>query len=126
MKKVLSYWWFRCRAQTDHGLHSPFAYAFYTQCLVPYAKSSKANNDQELWQHLECHYQDRFKIKRWDGKERLNSDHDLWYLPHAWENPEAWKLACQDQSVCLSIHFFYGALFVMQPIAPKQSFYLKI
>jgi hypothetical protein len=131
---------FNWKAQTGHGLHSPFVYKLYTEVIDVIYQQSPSNLQHALIHGIGAHLKlkegqlhliDLTKITEADmsGIEALFSqpDHVVICLnPHTNDNTHSlWQRLYQNPCVIHSIELFEMGILSLKPTAPKQHFWLK-
>ena len=131
---------FNWKAQTAHGLHSPFVYQLYTEVIDPiYHQSSKSIQEALIHgigaylklKEGQLHVIDLTRIKEEDISEiealfRQPSHLIICLNPHSDESSYLrWQRLYQNQAVIHSIELFELGIMSLKAIAPKQHFMLK-
>lgn len=131
---------FNWKAQTAHGLHSPFVYDLYVSVINPIYQQSRVNLVEKLIHGIgsylklakgKLHVIDLSRIQEseLEAIESLfeNMDNIIICLnPHA--NAQTylkWQRLYQNKSVIHSIELFEMGIISLNPTAPKQHFWLK-
>jgi hypothetical protein len=131
---------FNWKAQTAHGLHSPFVFQLYTEVIDPIYQQSPANLDDALIHGIgsylklsvgQLHVIDLANMQDSDLEvvEQLFQEKDniiICLHPHANEQSAArWESLHENKAVIHSIELFELGMLSLNPIAPKQHFWLK-
>jgi hypothetical protein len=131
---------FNWKAQTAHGLHSPFVFALYTELIDPIYQKSPQDLETALIHGIgrylnlaegNLHVVDLNQITEsmLPTVESLfqNSANLIICLhPHTGVNSnEFWQKLHQNPAVIHSIELFELGILSLKPTAPKQHFWLK-
>lgn len=131
---------FNWKAQTAHGLHSPFVYRLYTEVIDPIYQQEPADLQEALIHGIgtylkleagQLHVIDLVKLQdsELDGIESLMQQKEFLIIclhPHENEETAArWEKIYQNKSVIHSIELYELGIISLNPIAPKQHFWLK-
>ena len=131
---------FNWKAQTAHGLHSPFVFQLYTEVIDPIYQQSPANLQETLIHGIgsylklsagQMHVIDLAGLQdsNLQGVEQLFHDKNniiICLHPHANAQTTArWETIHQNKAVIHSIELFELGILCFNPIAPKQHFWLK-
>lgn len=131
---------FNWKAQTAHGLHSPFVYRLYTEVIDPIYQQAPADLQEALIHGIgtylkleagQLHVIDLVKLQdsELDGIESLMQQKEFLIIClHLHENEETaarWEKIYQNKSVIHSIELYELGIISLNPIAPKQHFWLK-
>lgn len=131
---------FNWKAQTAHGLHSPYVYKLYTEVIdVIYQQSPKNLQDaliHGIGSYLklkdgQLHVIDLTRIKEADIIEiealfRLPEHVIICLNPHSSNNTLVlWQRLYQNLNVVHSIELYEMGILSLRQIAPKQHFRLK-
>jgi hypothetical protein len=131
---------FNWKAQTAHGLHSPFVFDLYTQVINPIYQQNPANLTEALIHGIgkylklpvgKLHVIDFTKVQAVD----INIIEDLMQDKEAVliclnirktnETLQNWEFVATNQQAIHSIELYEMGIISLKPIAPKQHFYLK-
>jgi hypothetical protein len=131
---------FNWKAQTAHGLHSPFVFDLYTQVIDPIYQRKPKDIQEALMhgigKHLKLaagkmHVVDFSKLEEAD----LPTIHELMNNPEHMlmcinirtsdESLQNWTYIVGNPKAIHSIELFEMGIISLKPIAPKQHFYLK-
>jgi hypothetical protein len=131
---------FNWKAQTAHGLHSPFVFQLYTEVIDPIYQQSPEKLQEALIHGIgsylklsagHMHVIDLVSIQDSD----LATIEQLFLDKHTiiiCLNPQAnkqttdrWRKLYQNKAVIHSIELFELGILCLNPIAPKQHFWLK-
>lgn len=137
MLQRLSFNW---KAQTAHGLHSPFVYELYTKVINPIYQENPTNLAEAIIHGLGNHLTLALgKLQVIDLKLAQQVDIDqidfimndqsklliCLNIRNSKEEMQKWSfIASKDQAIH-SIELFELGIITLKPIAPKQHFYLK-
>lgn len=131
---------FNWKAQTAHGLHSPFVFDLYTQVIDPIYKQNSKDFQETIIHGVGKHLKlaagkiqvidfSTLKNTELPTIEKLMSqtDHILICLNirHSDESLENWGIFAAKTQAIHSIELFEMGIISLNPIAPKQHFYLK-
>jgi len=131
---------FNWKAQTAHGLHSPFVYDLYVKVIDPIYQQSNINLVDKLIHGIgsylklaegQLHVIDLNRIQEieLEAIESLfkNTEHIIICIsPHANEQTYLkWQKIYQNKSVIHSIELFELGIISLKTTAPKQHFWLK-
>lgn len=131
---------FNWKAQTAHGLHSPFVFDLYTQVIDPIYQQHPNNLAEALIHGVGEHLKIAVgKIQVIDFKKL--TDHDLPNVEELMKEKENilfclnirdsvetlqnWKFISAKQKAIHSIELYELGIISLNPIAPKQHFILK-
>ena len=131
---------FNWKAQTAHGLHSPFLFQLYTKVIDPIYQQSPENLQEALIHGIGSY------LKLSAGQMHVIDlvsilDSDLTTIEQLFQdkhtiiiclNPQAnkqttdrWEKLYLNKAVIHSIELFELGILSLNPIAPKQHFWLK-
>lgn len=131
---------FNWKAQTAHGLHSPFVFALYTEVIDPIYQKSPQDIESALIHGIgsylklaegQLHVIDLNQVNEsmLPTMEALFQDSANLIIclhPHAGTHSnEFWKKLNQNPAVIHSIELFEMGILSLRPTAPKQHFWLK-
>jgi hypothetical protein len=131
---------FNWKAQTAHGLHSPFVFDLYTQVIDPIYKQNPSNLSEALihgiGKHLKLpagkmHVIDFTKVQANDLKriEDLMQDQEAILIclniRKTDETIFNWGFVASNPQAIHSIELFELGIISLKQIAPKQHFLLK-
>jgi hypothetical protein len=131
---------FNWKAQTAHGLHSPFVFALYTEVIDPIYQNSPQDLETALIHGIgrylniaegNLHVVDLNQVTKsmLPAIESLfqNSANLIICLhPHTGANSnEFWQKLYRNSAVIHSIELFELGILSLNPTAPKQHFWLK-
>ena len=131
---------FNWKAQTAHGLHSPFVFALYTEVIDPIYQNSPQDLETALIHGIgrylkiaegQLHVVDLNQVT----ESMLPTVESLFQNPanliiclhpHTSTNSnEFWQRLYQNPAVIHSIELFELGILSLKPTAPKQHFWLK-
>lgn len=131
---------FNWKAQTAHGLHSPFVFDLYTQVIDPVYQQNLSDIQEAMIHGIGKHLKlAAGKIQVIDFKKltdsdlpsieelMLEKDHLLFCLNirDSDESLQKWSLFAAMPQAIHSIELFEMGIISLNPIAPKQHFFLK-
>lgn len=131
---------FNWKAQTAHGLHSPFVFDLYTQVIDPIYQQNPVNIQESiihgLGKHLKLaagkiHVVDFAKLNVTDLHtiSALLDDQDnlliCLNIRHSEESLQNWAFIAAKTQAIHSIELFEMGIISLKRIAPKQHFFLK-
>jgi hypothetical protein len=131
---------FNWKAQTAHGLHSPFVFGLYTKVIDPIYKQNPPKLKEALIHGIgaygkiaegNLHVIDLLKLKNEDIAEievRMKDTANLLVCLDPQANSrtyEIWTRLYQNKAVIHSIELFELGILSLSPTAPKQHFWLK-
>ncbi|MEY2894322.1 MAG: hypothetical protein RIS42_41 [Bacteroidota bacterium] len=131
---------FNWKAQTAHGLHSPFVFELYTQVIDPIYQQNPENIQEAIIHGIGKHLKlaagkiqvvDFSKLRETD-LEALNTLLDdpanllvCLNIRDSDESIRNWSFISAKPQAIHSIELFEMGIISLNPIAPKQHFYLK-
>lgn len=131
---------FNWKAQTAHGLHSPFVFDLYTQVIDPVYQQNPSDIQEAMIHGIGKHLKlAAGKIQVIDFKKltdsdlpsieelMLEKDHLLFCLNirHSDESLQKWLYIAAMPQAIHSIELYEMGIISLNPIAPKQHFFLK-
>ena len=131
---------FNWKAQTAHGLHSPFVFGLYTKVIDPIYKQNPPKLKEALIHGIgaygkiaegNLHVIDLLMLKNEDIAEievRMKDTANLLVCLDPQANSqtyEIWTRLYQNKAVIHSIELFELGILSLSPTAPKQHFWLK-
>ncbi|MEY4987866.1 MAG: hypothetical protein RL567_1645 [Bacteroidota bacterium] len=131
---------FNWKAQTAHGLHSPFVFELYTQVIDPIYQQNPENIQEAMIHGIGKYLKlaagkiqvvDFSKLRETD-LEALNTLLDdptnllvCLNIRDSDESIQNWSFISAKPQSIHSIELFEMGIISLNPIAPKQHFYLK-
>ena len=131
---------FNWKAQTAHGLHSPFVFDLYTQVIDPVYQQNPSDIQEAMIHAIGKHLKlaagkiqviDFKKLREQDIPSieafMQEKDHLLFCLNirDSDESLQKWSLLAAMPQAIHSIELFEMGIISLNPIAPKQHFFLK-
>lgn len=131
---------FNWKAQTAHGLHSPYVYDLYTQVIDPIYQQNPSNLTDALIHGIGKHLKlpaGKLQIIDFDKVQEVDltliedfmTDQEAILIclniHNSAENLQNWTLISQKEQAILSIELYEMGIISLNPIAPNQYFRLK-
>jgi hypothetical protein len=131
---------FNWKAQTAHGLHSPFVFELYTQVIDPVYQQNPSDIQEAMIHGIGKHLKlaagqiqviDYKKLRDQDIPSiealMLKKEHILFCvnIRDSEESLQKWTFIAAKPQAIHSIELYEMGIISLNPIAPKQHFFLK-
>ncbi len=126
---IIQYWKYRLKAQTRHGVHSPFVYAFIEHGLMP---TSNVSLMQRIKNYFAGYDMAELDVNEYDScvDSIANANEQTVLIIHGIHQTETatanWNRLSRKAKIKLSIDLYsIGLLFFNEDIKEQQHFVLK-